>query len=477
MENYDINGITYAEFDMHALWEETTQIQVCNATCHGILDPCESEALVELFALNCSESTSGLYVDLGLGFCRDNDGVKPNGYYKRLASASVCAQYCEIGPTCIGYAFSEDRQCYLYYSDFVARAGQDYSDTYEHWHLIPTGWFQFVPQGSAGSFHLASGDGNPSRRCFGRVVATQNTTNTTGPEPEPEPQPEPNTGWLNSGVSFGNLLPSSSGTPTLVGGEANSVNATVCWTGQQLFPVTTTNLAIGGTVEATPPGDVSWRALIDDNLDRNWHSSDGLTENVTQYIKITLPGSATGLHCISGLKVYWRNVYTASSYMVNTSTDGVSYSHDILQGAAMNMPADVGRIDEFEFPLHDAKHVQLALLAKQQQTTLDYDILEVEVYGLAGKCNDTFGHEPQVNVTSQLNMIQQLANQNPEASGFASVEAGSVFAEEAYEWQEACTPMPGQPSIDTNGGKHRIHWVSRRHIFYLFSFEHVSFAS
>merc|ERR1711865_978896 len=25
------------------------------------------------------------------------------------------------------------------------------------------------------------------------------------------------------------------------------------------------------------------------------------------------------------------------------------------------------------------------------------------------------------------------------------------FAEEAYAWQEACTPMPGQPSIDANG--------------------------
>jgi hypothetical protein len=456
MYNYDISGTTYAEYQMHAEWEEMVRIQVCNATCHGVLDPCESPTLVRLFNLTCTRATEGLYVDLGQGYCRDNEGVKPNGYYKRLASASLCAQYCELGATCLGYTWSSDGLCYLYYSDFVARAGQDYSELYEHWHVIPTGWYQFVPQGSAGSRYLGGTDGNPSRRCFARAIAivtnvTSNSTTTTNssaaPEPEPEPEPEPN--WLNSGVTFGTLLPSASGTPTMIGGEGNASNATTCWTGQKLIDVVEQNVAIGGHIYAFPEGDVPGGALVDKNLDRNWHSKDGRLDTA-QMIRITLP--KPGLQCISGVKLYWRNVYTAKSYAVSSSTDGLNYTHDLLQGAGMNVEAKKGRIDEYSFAMHDAKMVQFDLLEKQHATTLDYDLLEIEVYGIPGKCNDTFAHEPAVNMSSQLAIINQMRQQQQAPAGAST--AGTIGVAAAYAFRQQCTPMPGQEMIDKNGGAH-----------------------
>lgn len=455
MVNYDVSGTIYAKYNLHAIWDESLQIQICNATCHGILDPCESEALTQIFQLNCSNSMSGQYVNLGYGFCRDPDGIKPNGYYKRLASSNLCAQYCDLGATCIGYAWSSTGMCYLYYSDYVAQPGQDFSELYEFWHIIPTGWNQFVPQGSTGSSHLVSGDGSLSRTCYAKastLPSNSTSTNTSGSDTPtaPEPEPEPSSDWLNQGVSFGALLPSTSGTPVLIGNENNLSNATTCWTGQQLVAVVENNLASGSAVLAVPPGDVPSSALADSNLDRNWHSQDGL--NATQLLRITLPGS--GLHCISGLKLYWRNVYTAKTYTVNSSTDGQSYTTDILQGAASNLPAQIGRIDEYSFALHDAKYVQLSLLEKQTPTTLDFDLLEVEVYGITGKCNDTFGHEPQINATAQLDMLLQMQQQLPTGSsgGGLNTAGGSVLVGAAHTFNAQCTPMPGTPLIDANGG-------------------------
>jgi len=459
MNNYDISGETYAEFTMHETWEEYIQVAMCNATCHGHVDPCDSPVLADVLGLDCSDLVGETYIELGLGFCRDQYDTKPNGYYKRVASMKLCSQYCGVGPTCLGYAWSKEGLCYLYYSDFVGRAGTDFAGFYEHWHVIPTGWAQFLPQGSAGSSRMAAGDGNPTRRCYVKehFMYTGNGTELSGsPEPEPEPEPEPAPSppsWLTGEVEFGELEPSDA--VVSIGSENNVTNNTACWTGQQFLRVYDENVAIGGIVVATPVGDVHPRALVDANLDRNWHSRDGDGQDFAQQIDIALPGNDDHhqtYYCISGLKLYWRNVYTAAAYMVNSSTDGITYTPDLLEGAAMNVSRKIGRIDEYNFALHDARHVQLRFLKKQEGSTLDYDLLEAEVYGLAGKCNDTFGHEPEINATSQLAMLQQMQESNGDSAAVGlGAEDGSVEVESTYAAEQMCNVPPGQPAIDDNG--------------------------
>jgi hypothetical protein len=277
--------------------------------------------------------------------------------------------------------------------------------------------------------------------------ATLTTLNSSeaGTVPEPEPEPEPYS-WLDLDVNFGALLPSSAGTPINIGGEGDSSNATACWTGQQFQVLTESNLAVGSQVEAIPPGDVSSGTLVDNNLDRNWHSSDDLGDD-SQIVRLTLPGPPGALYCISGVKLYWRNVYSARHYVVNSSTDGVHYTNDILNGAGYNRGAALGRIDEYSFPLHDGKQVQFTFLERQQQMTLDYDLLEIEVYGIAGKCNATFENEPAVTTASQLQMIQLINQQN--------LDGNSASASTELSWwvPEDCSPMAGMPQIDVNGGR------------------------
>ena len=463
MMNYDIEGETYAEYTMHDTWDESTQVAVCNATCYGHIDPCDSPQLAATFGLTCATNGYDAFVEVGLGFCRDETDTKPNGYYKRVASMKLCMQYCAIGPTCLGYAWSKDGKCYLYYSDFVGRAGTDFAGFYEHWHIIPTGWLQFLPQGQAGSRWLAGADGNPTRRCYVKdEFLYRNETWVEAPEPEPEPEPEPAVPpppppfWLNDNVAdnFGQFTPSESGSVTNVGSERNVTNATACWTGHQFLMRDDHNVGIGSILQAIPEGDVSASALMDANLDRNWHSIDEYDD--LQQIKVALPGNDNHhktFYCISGLKIYWRNAYTAKDYGVSSSTDDVFYGEDLLEGTANNLTGRIGRIDEYNFALHDARFVTLNFTAKQSENTLDLDILELEVYGLDGKCNDTFGHEPPINATSQLMMLQMMQESlGSDASAAGSgAEAGSVHVESMYQLAQSCATPHGEPMIDADG--------------------------
>ena len=461
MMNFDIEGETYAEYIMHDTWEETTQVAVCNATCYGHVDPCDSPELATIFNLDCSTGALDQFIEIGLGFCRDPLDTKPNGYFKRVASRKLCATYCSVGPTCLGYAWSKEGLCYLYYSDFVGRAGTDFAGFYEHWHVIPTGWSQFLPQGRAGSKALAGSDGNPTRYCYVKDGFLWHNDTTLEPEPEPEPEPEleppeEEPAWMSNDVAdgFGVFEPSELGSVTNIGSERNLSNATACWTGQQFRNLPDYNIGVGSVVEAIPTGDVDAAALVDANLDRNWHSIDEY--DGLQQIHIHLPGNDQHhktFYCLSGLKLYWRNAYTASSYDVSTSTDGIVYTTDVLEEAATNLTARIGRIDEYNFALHDARHVLLNFTKKQTETTLDLDLLELEVYGMAGKCNDTFGHEPRINGTNQLAMLQRMAESNgDDASSVGHGEdAGSVEVESTYAAAQSCNTPPGQPAIDADG--------------------------
>ena len=461
MTGFDIEGETYAEYIMHDTWDESTQVAVCNATCYGHVDPCDSPVLASIFGLSCNSDALGQFMEIGLGFCRDRHDTKPNGYYKRVASRKLCATYCTVGPTCLGYAWSKDGQCYLYYSDFVGRAGTDFAGFYEHWHVVPTGWSQFLPQGRAGSMSLAGSDGIPTRRCYVKdgFLWTDNG-NTTEPEPEPEPEPEelapspPANDWMSNSGSGATFEPSELGSVTNIGSETNVTNATACWTGQQFRTMPDYNVGVGSVVEAIPPGDVDAASLVDANLDRNWHSVDEY--DGLQQIHVLLPGNDQHhktFYCISGLKLYWRNAYTAKAYKLSSSTDGFSYTRDLLEGVASNLTATAGRIDEYNFALHDARHVLLNFTQKQMATTLDYDLLELEVYGMAGKCNDTFGHEPNANSTNQLEMLQRMAEANGEDAGTVGTgaEAGSVEVESTYSLAARCATPPGEPAIDRYG--------------------------
>ena len=89
MEGNDLDGNIYAEFDLGDRWDSDTNVQICNATCYGLLDPCESPVLAAIFQLQCSGHGDN-WIDLGDGYCRDQDDVKPNGYHKKLASRSIC---------------------------------------------------------------------------------------------------------------------------------------------------------------------------------------------------------------------------------------------------------------------------------------------------------------------------------------------------------------------------------------------------
>jgi hypothetical protein len=459
MMNYDIEGETYAEYIMHDTWDESTQVAVCNATCYGHIDPCDSPVLASTFGLSCNADALDQFTEIGLGFCRDRLDTKPNGYYKRVASRKLCATYCSVGPTCLGYAWSKEGLCYLYYSDFVGRAGTDFAGFYEHWHVIPTGWSQFLPQGRAGSKALAGSDGNPTRRCYVKdgYLWVNGTTPDPQPEPEPEPEPPPPTpAWLSNDVSDGFAVfePSELGSATNIGSERNVSNATACWTGQQFQNLADFNLVVGSVVEAIPAGDVDTAALVDANLDRNWHSVDEY--DGLQQIVIQLPGNDQhhkSFYCISGMKLYWRNAYTAKAYKVSSSTDGITYTPDLLEGVASNLTATIGRVDEYNFALHDARYVMFNFTQKQAENTLDLDLLELEVYGIDGKCNDTFGHEPKINTTSQLAMLQRMAESNGEdaASVEHGAEAGSVEVESTYAAAQMCQTPPGQPAIDAYG--------------------------
>eukprot|EP01052_Picozoa_sp_SAG31_P041960 SAG31_NODE_6511_length_1991_cov_1.470402_2_plen_524_part_01 len=446
MEMFDLDGNIYAEYDLRPRWDTNTNVQICNATCYGLLDPCESSTLREIFHLQCTD-VGDQFLDIGIGYCRDIDDAKPNGYHKRLASRSICGQYCQLRETCIGYAWSHDNICYLYFQDFVTRYWQD-AEIYEHYHMIPEGWFEFLPQGSAGSVQIDRTDGNPTRRCYARMREDMTGSWEAIQEAEERARQEQEEADRLAAIerareTIGFATPTDPNQPD------------VCTTFRE---IELANLARGSRVRANPPGDIrsAW-VLCDGNLDRNWHSDDDLPNSTPQELVITLPGndfSGNDKKCIASIKLFWRNVYTARAYTVQSSLDGHRYTDDLLLNRAKNLPAELGRIDEFEFGLHDARFVKLTLTEKQRNYTLDYDLLEVEIFGTPhGKCNDTFRHQPPLNFTAEYEFAQArmpVTDGGEEHGDQFAAEAGSIHVEEAYVAEALCGFDDGRP-IDANG--------------------------
>ena len=268
----------------------------------------------------------------------------------------------------------------MYFSDFVTR---DWSEGrgYEHFHVIPTGWFEFLPQGSAGSVQIDRADGNPTRRCFAKMMHAEDDdgswsgwvlANATADAMSPVPEPDPTA--MVSEDPNGDAAPTF-GAPVDPNYEAACANMTN-------LPLI--NLAVGGKASVAPAGDIkATKTLIDGDLDRNWHSIDTLARFDTQTTEIQLPGvdwSGQDLNCIGGIKLFWRNVYTAAAVSVHSSLDGKAWTGDLVpglhgDGGGKNLPAEVGRVDDLEFGLHDARFVKLVLLAKQVTASFNHLIL------------------------------------------------------------------------------------------------------